>query len=87
MAFVGPNQTTERTYQMASTTDLTKITTSCPLCAKSDIIAVPTQGHRNWTNGAYIQDALPDLTADQREQFISGVCPPCWGTFNEPEIS
>jgi len=72
---------------MANTTDLTKLTTSCPLCSKTEIIAVPTERHRNWVNGAHIQNALPNLTANQREQLISGVCPPCWGTFDEPEIS
>lgn len=34
-----------------------------------------------------IQNALPFLTADQREMFISRICPTCWDAMfkGEPE--
>jgi hypothetical protein len=31
-----------------------------------------------WRQGAMIQDAMPELSADLREMFISGTCPKCW---------
>ena len=44
------------------------IGTVCPLCRKLDTLEI----------GAYIQDALPELDADKREQLITGTCPSCW---------
>lgn len=31
-----------------------------------------------WQEGKLIQDALPNLTPEQREAMISGMCPTCW---------
>ena len=28
--------------------------------------------------GEHVQDILPNHTADERELFISGICPTCW---------
>lgn len=30
------------------------------------------------TEREHIQDALPFLTADQREMFVTRICPTCW---------
>lgn len=35
-------------------------------------------GYEAWKNGAMIQNAMPYLTADEREMLISGTCPQCW---------
>ena len=35
--------------------------------------------------GENIQIAFPDLTADQREILISGICPECWDKIFPPE--
>jgi hypothetical protein len=39
---------------------------------------VPEEGFHNWQGGELIQNALPELTADERELLISGTCPSCW---------
>ena len=39
---------------------------------------VPEEGFHNWQGRALIQNALPELTADERELLISGTCPSCW---------
>jgi hypothetical protein len=39
---------------------------------------VSESGIANWRGGALIQDALPELDADQRELLISGIHAGCW---------
>jgi hypothetical protein len=40
----------------------------------------------NWENGMLIQDAMPNLTADQREFIMTGVTSEEWSaTFGEVE--
>ena len=34
-----------------------------------------------WRNGRSIQDAMPYLTAGEREILISGICEPCFDTI------
>jgi len=66
--------------------DYIAIKSTCPLCEESAVIEVPIAGFNKWQNGAYIQDALPELDADTREQLITGTCPPCWTRlFNAEE--
>lgn len=64
-------------------------TFACPLCGKVDRIEVTSEQywdfvlHRSQKN---IAQLLPQLTLAEREQFISGTCPPCWDKYiKEPE--
>ena len=50
----------------------------CPHCNDFSEVAVPVEGFRRWQAGEYIQDALPELSCDDREILISGICPDCW---------
>jgi hypothetical protein len=45
-------------------------------------------GYVAWLEGALIQDAMPDVSRDMREMFISGTCPKCWDAMfnNEDEV-
>ena len=52
--------------------------TKCPECGKTDTIAVSAAGYNAWQGGELIQRALPELSADAREQFITGYCSACW---------
>ena len=54
------------------------ITNPCPYCGTISKVAVPESGLRQWKSGTRIQDALPMLSADEREILMSGVCPKCW---------
>jgi len=56
----------------------TVIETNCPMCGETHLITVPIEGYARWQNGACIQDAMPELSADDREMLISGICPRCW---------
>lgn len=52
----------------------------CPLCKKEYTVDnIPRSGFFEWKEGGkHIQDALPELSADDREALITGVCKTCW---------
>ena len=60
--------------------DLTNITviTVCPMCGTETKITVSASDYLDYLNGKLVQDAFPYLSADERESFISGICPTCW---------
>jgi len=51
---------------------------TCPFCGDTTKVVVDADGYREWENGELVQVALPNLSADDREVLISGICPPCW---------
>ena len=54
-------------------------TKTCRECGYRGILEVPEEGYHRWFfGGQLIQVALPDLSAPQREQLISGYHPECW---------
>ncbi len=66
--------------------ELVVITTKCPCCKQqTELPAVSRVAYNKWAVGhSYIQDAFPELNADEREAMLSGICPKCWGeTFKE----
>lgn len=51
----------------------------CPLCGNTSYLTVPTDGYTAWKlHGVLVQDAFPQLSAEDRELLISGICPTCW---------
>lgn len=51
----------------------------CPFCNENwTVVDVPTAGFHAWRGGQHVQTALPNLSAQQREFLISGVCADCW---------
>ena len=54
------------------------IITKCPWCGEEHEVEVPFEGYLAWQNGELIQVAMPQLSADEREMLISGICPSCW---------
>lgn len=58
-----------------------KVTTECPLCRKVSLLEVREQGYHDWKNGVHIQEALPELSSDEREKLVSGICETCWDNF------
>ena len=51
---------------------------TCNSCQKSYDLMVNYKDVEAWMNGKYIQDAMPYLSADERELFISRTCGPCF---------
>ena len=62
--------------------DKTVLTRTCPFCGKPHSIEVDTRdledGMAMYDRGAMMQDAFPNLTPDEREFFMTGMCPKCW---------
>lgn len=60
----------------------------CPICGTMQAVRVSVGSYVSWQTGVLIQDAMPELNADQREFFLTGICPPCWDIlFPESEES
>ena len=56
----------------------TTISRTCPQCGETVTMSVPTAGLEAWNTGTLIQDALPDLTASEREILLTGIDAECW---------
>ena len=54
------------------------IITKCLWCGEKHEFEVPFEDYFAFLNGESIQVAMPQLSADEREMLISGVCPECW---------
>ena len=61
------------------------ITTHCDLCGKNHDVTVDYDQYRKWNGGMLIQNAMPDLSADDREMLQTGICPQCWEKFKKYE--
>ena len=65
--------------------DMTKtiVAVDCVQCKETHHLTVGAADLANWDNGELIQNAMPYLTAGEREILISGVCGTCfskmWG--------
>ena len=53
-------------------------TVACQHCGTSETISAPVTAFMAWESGDFIQDALPMLTAGEREMLISQTCDSCW---------
>ena len=53
------------------------ISISCPFCRKNHFVKVTPSSFERWQGGELIQNAMPYLSATEREQLISGMCPKC----------
>ena len=49
----------------------------CPICGNEHFVTVGEEGFEKWQNGELAQNAFPYLSATQREQLISELCPKC----------
>lgn len=57
-----------------------KVTRTSPFTGKVHTLEIPVTHDQivAWQNGALIQDAMPNLTADEREFVKTGVTPEEW---------
>ena len=58
--------------------DAVTVVVGCIKCADPQHITVGNADLDSWQNGALIQDAMPYLSADEREILISGICGECF---------
>lgn len=52
---------------------------ACKFCHKVKEIATKEEDVNAWIGGKLIQDAMPYLSASDREMLISRTCDDCWG--------
>lgn len=50
---------------------------TCPLCGAINKVEVSAEGLAKWKDGEFIQAALPELSAEQREIIMTGTCIRC----------
>ena len=50
----------------------------CPICGKQYIITVPHDGFIRWRSGSRIQECMPNLSSEDREALMTGICGECW---------
>ncbi len=62
---------------------ITVITKECFMCGNSGNVSVPRSGYLAWDQGRglFIQDAFPTVSADVREQLLTGTHGPCYDTM------
>tara|TARA_Y100000034_G_scaffold9382_1_gene10058 strand:- start:615 stop:815 length:201 start_codon:yes stop_codon:yes gene_type:complete len=57
---------------------MTKLWATCNRCKGQVEMQVQAEDYEAWENGELIQNAMPYLSADEREVLISGMCGPCF---------
>lgn len=64
---------------------MTTVSIRCPFCGQTQELHMTADQYARYCKWAAkrgpIQDILPDLTADQREQLMTGICPTCWDSM------
>ena len=56
----------------------TTMWSTCRVCKNQVEMQVHIEDVTAWENGELIQNAMPYLSADEREVLISGTCGPCF---------
>ena len=51
---------------------------ACRFCGSVYELSIAPSDVTRWRSGEFIQDAMPYLTAEERELLISGTCNDCW---------
>lgn len=54
------------------------ISRHCPMCGDYRTIAVDAADWTVYNKGMLLQNAFPNLSADDREFIKTGLCPICW---------
>ena len=57
------------------------IVTRCPIGGEEKTLVVEAAAFDYWKDGAYVQEAFPNMHEDDRERLITGVCPDCWSSL------
>ena len=55
-----------------------RIERKCICCNANRVVEMDSEAYTRWMQGEHIQDVAPELSEDDRELLISGVCGPCF---------
>lgn len=59
------------------------VITVCPFCGKAHEVECNEEDYFDWQDGELIQNAMPYLSAQEREYLITGICEDCWNKMFE----
>ena len=62
---------------MENKMSVVRITITCPFCEMIHYVDVFEKDYNKYINGELVQKCFPYLTATEREQLISNLCPMC----------
>ena len=66
--------------------EVTEITRRCPMDGTITVVKMLTSDYERWQGGELIQRAMPEMSIEDRETLITGLCAPCQGPiFTAPE--
>ena len=71
------NEREESKMMIAGDKNMITIANQCPFCGKEYTFKVPTEGYDKYMAGALVQNTFPELSATEREYFVSGICETC----------
>lgn len=55
------------------------IYTKCPMCGKETVFMVTDEQYQKYIDGKEnVQRIFPELSCEEREMLITGICPDCW---------
>ena len=57
------------------------VITRCPFCGKAHEVECNEADYLDWQDGELIQNAMPYLSAQEREYLITGICEDCWASM------
>ena len=60
-------------------------TQNCVFCGQWHSVLIDVKAYHAWRNGELIQKAFPNLSATQREQLVSSICPECQNSIFGPD--
>lgn len=58
---------------------------TCLMCNRTYEIEMDVDAYKKWIAGSNIQDVAPELSIDERELLISGVCGNCFDELFQDE--
>lgn len=65
--------------------DTVIIPTRCPFCGTSNAVKVNRVDYLKWVEGMVCQNAMPSLSASDRELLITGICNDCFPSDPEDD--
>lgn len=68
---------------VSSDAEHSTVAIKCPSCGNTSLLKVRNAGLLAREAGAMIQVAFPDLSAADREMFVSGICDGCFHEFDD----
>lgn len=58
---------------------ITYRTKPCMSCGQQSLMKLDAAQHWHWAHGGmFVQDAFPEMPADEREMLLTGTHPNCW---------